>query len=330
MDGPENPVAGVTKSMAIVPANIPAVSRTVGRAARQSWNFTREAPTIPAVILLTLVFVAIFAPWIAPHDKLAPVTPSDGQCMARYGIANCPYIDDVPPFWDSEGSFRTPLGTDYLGRDILSRLMHGARISILVSLVGTVVAGTIGTILGVIAGYMGRWWDQVIMRITDAWLTIPTLVFAILLSAVTEPSVKNVIIILAAVFWSRYARLVRGEVLTLRERDFIKLAEVTGVSSFHIIFRHLIPNVMNTVVVFFTLIVGVAIIIEASLSFLNVGVPPPEPAWGLMISQERNSLLEGKWWLGVFPGACIALLVLSANMFGDWLRVRLDPQLRNR
>jgi len=298
----------------------------VGRA---SWGFLREAPMVPLIILSVLVFAAIFAPWIAPHDKLIPVTPAEGQCMARYNLSSCPYIDDVPPFWDSEGNWNTPLGTDYLGRDTLSRLIYGARISLIVALVGTFAAGVIGTTLGVIAGYMGKWWDVVIMRVTDAWLTLPTLVFAILLSSITGPSVRNVIIILAVVFWSRYARLVRAEVLTLRERDFIKLAESTGAGNFRIIRRHLLPNVMNTVMVFFTLIVGVSIIIEANLSFLGVGVPPPEPAWGLMISQERESLMEGKWWLGVFPGICIALMVLSANMFGDWLRIRLDPQLRN-
>jgi len=300
------------------------------------------------LILSVLVFVAIFAPWIAPHDKLKPVRASSEDCLSWYQITDCPYIDDRPPFWGKEtrevlnptggvasirvkeGNWSTPLGTDYLGRDVLSRLMYGARISLLVALTGTLIAGVIGTMLGVLAGYLGGWWDIIIMRITDAWLTLPTLIFAILLSSIAGPSIKNVIIILAVVFWSRYARLVRGEVLTLRERDFIKLAEVTGASKLRVIFRHLIPNVMNTVMVFFTLIVGVSIIIEANLSFLGVGVPPPEPAWGLMIAQERESLLEGKWWLAVFPGVCIALLVLGANLFGDWLRVRLDPQLRNR
>ena len=303
--------------------------RAFSRVVRLSWNFAREAPMVPLTILVVLVIAAVFAPWIAPHDKLVPVAPTEGQCMARYNLASCPYIDDVPPFWTSEGNWNTPLGTDYLGRDTLSRLIYGARISLVVALVGTLAAGVLGTTLGLMAGYLGGWWDVVIMRVTDAWLTLPTLVFAILLSAITGPSVRNVIIILAVVFWSRYSRLVRGEVLTLRERDFVKLAEATGASSFRIITKHLLPNVMNTVMVFFTLIVGVSIIIEANLSFLGVGVPPPEPAWGLMISQERESLMEGKWWLGVFPGVCIALLVLSANMFGDWLRVRLDPQLRN-
>jgi peptide/nickel transport system permease protein len=301
-------------------------SRQVGRLLR----FMRQLPMIPLLILGILAFIAIFADVIAPHSKLDPVQPTSAQCMAHYGMANCPYLEGVPPFWSEGGSLATPLGTDFLGRDVLSRLMHGARISLLVALMGTLVAGTIGTFLGVVAGYMGRWWDQVIMRITDAWLTLPSLVFAILLLSVRGPGVWNVVLVLALVFWSRYSRAVRGEVLALRERDYVKLAEINGIGKFRIMVRHLIPNVMNTVMVLFSLQVGVAVIIEASLSFLGVGVPPPEPSWGLMLAQERDAMMEGKWWLAVFPGICISLLVLSANMLGDWLRVYLDPQLRNR
>jgi len=302
----------------------------VARVARQSVWLARELPVIPLLVLASLAFVAIFAPVLAPHSKLDPIQPTREQCLARYGMANCPYIDNAPPFWFPDGRLDIPLGTDFLGRDILSRLMHGARISLVVALTGTLAAGIIGTWLGVLAGYMGRWWDLVIMRITDAWLTLPSLVFAILLASVRGPGLWNVVLILTMVFWSRYARVVRGEVLSLRERDFVKLAEITGVNKLRIIWRHIIPNVMNTVMVVFSLQIGVAVIIEASLSFLGVGVPPPEPSWGLMMAQERESLLEGRWWLEVFPGLCITLLVLSANMLGDWLRVRLDPQLRNR
>src|SRR6266446_5518380 len=302
----------------------------VARVARRSLLLTRELPVIPLLVLAVLTFVAIFAPVLAPHSKLDPVKPTQEQCMARYEMANCPYVDNLPPFWLPHGSWNLPLGTDYLGRDMLSRLMYGARISLVVALVGTLAAGIIGTWLGVLAGYLGGWWDQIIMRITDAWLTLPSLVFAILLASVRGPGLWNVVLILALVFWSRYSRAVRGEVLSLRERDFVKLAEINGIGKLTIIFRHLIPNVMNTVMVLFSLQVGVAVIIEASLSFLGVGVPPPEPSWGLMMAQERESLMEGRWWLEIFPGICITMLVLSANMLGDWLRVRLDPQLRNR
>src|SRR5215813_5757237 len=302
----------------------------VSQAVRRSSDVAREIPFIPLLVLTLLAFFAIFAPVIAPHSALDPVKPTREQCLAKYGIAACPYVDNVPPFWAEGGSLRAPLGTDFLGRDVLSRLMYGARISLVVALTGTVVAGAIGTLVGVLAGYMGRWWDQIIMRITDAWLTLPSLVFAILISSVRGPGVWNVELILALVFWSRYSRAVRGEVLALRARDFVKLAEINGISKWRIITRHLLPNVMNTVMVLFSLQVGVAVIIEASLSFLGVGVPPPEPSWGLMMSQERESLMEGRWWLEIFPGTCITLLVLSANMLGDWLRVRLDPQLRNR
>lgn len=300
------------------------------RAARLSYRLVADLPTVPLLILSVLVFVAVFAPILAPHGKLDPVKPTPEQCVAKFGTPSCPYVDYVPPFWAKTGTFETPLGTDFLGRDVLSRLMHGARISLIVALTGTLFAGAIGTLLGVLAGYMGKWWDQVIMRITDAWLTLPSLVFAILLSSVRGPGLWNVVLILALVFWSRYSRAVRGEVLSLRERDFVKLAEINGIGKLTIIFRHLIPNVMNTVMVLFSLQVGIAVIIEASLSFLGVGVPPPEPSWGLMMAQERESLMDGKWWLAVFPGIGITMLVLSANMLGDWLRVRLDPQLRNR
>jgi peptide/nickel transport system permease protein len=315
--------------MATVLQRAPTAS-PLARLARTGYRWVSGAPTVPLLILGVLAFVAIFAPVLAPHGKLTPVPPTAGQCQAKFGMPSCPYVDNVPPFWMRGGSFDTPLGTDFLGRDVLSRLMYGARISLVVALTGTLFAGAVGTLLGVCAGYLGKWWDQIIMRVTDAWLTLPSLVFAILLSSVRGPGLWNVVVILALVFWSRYSRAVRGEVLSLRERDFVKLAEINGIGKATIVFRHLIPNVMNTVMVLFSLQVGVAVVIEASLSFLGVGVPPPEPSWGLMMAQERESLMDGRWWLPVFPGIGITLLVLSANMLGDWLRVRLDPQLRNR
>jgi peptide/nickel transport system permease protein len=227
------------------------------------------------------------------------------------------------------GSLATPLGTDFQGRDILSRLIYGARVSLLVGLMGTLVAGGIGTALGILSGYVGGWVDQIIMRVTDAWLALPAIVFAIFLAAMLGPSMWNIIAILGLVYWTRYARVIRGEVLSLRERDFVKLAEIAGASKLRVIKKHILPNVMNTATVLASLTVGVVIIAEASLSFLGVGVPPPQPAWGLMLSEARATLMAGQWWLTVFPGACIMLIVLATQLFGDWLRVRLDPQLRN-
>jgi len=305
---------------------IPPLSRRAWRPLR----IVRELPTLPLLVVAVLVLVALLAPMIAPHDKISPVPPTKALCQAKFGLDSCPYVDGLPPFWAEGGSLRAPLGTDFLGRDVLSRLMYGARISLIVALTGTIVAGAIGTLIGIVAGYLGRWWDQILMRITDAWLTLPSLVFAILLSSVRGPGVANVVLILGLVFWSRYSRAVRGEVLALRERDFVRLAEINGISKVRIIFRHLLPTVMNTVLVLFSLQAGVAVIIEASLSFLGVGVPPPEPSWGLMMAEGRDALMDGTWWLAVFPGICISLLVLSANMLGDWMRIRLDPQLRNR
>jgi peptide/nickel transport system permease protein len=274
----------------------------------------REAPLIAVVLLGGLILVACLAELIAPYDPTLPVPRA--QMF-------------VPPFWMEGGSTATPLGTDFQGRDILSRLIYGARVSLIVGIMGTLVAGGIGTCLGILSGYVGGWVDQVIMRVTDAWLALPAIVFAIFLAAMVGPSMWNIIVILGAVYWTRYARVIRGEVLTLREREFVKLAEIAGASRLRVIKRHILPNVMNTATVLASLTVGVVIIAEASLSFLGVGVPPPQPAWGLMLSEARSTLMAGQWWLTVFPGVCIALIVLATQLFGDWLRVRLDPQSRN-
>ena len=274
----------------------------------------REAPRAAVVILGGLMFVAIFANLIAPYDPTLPVQGA--------GVFD-------PPFWMEGGRVATLLGTDFQGRDILSRLIYGARVSLIVGLMGTLVAGGIGTAMGIVSGYVGGWVDQIIMRVTDAWLALPAIVFAIFLAAMVGPSMWNIIVILGGVYWTRYARVIRGEVLTLRERDYVKLAEIAGASKWRVIKRHILPNVLNTATVLASLTVGVVIIAEASLSFLGVGVPPPEPAWGLMLSEARSTLMAGQWWLTVFPGLCIALIVLATQLFGDWLRVRLDPQQRN-
>jgi peptide/nickel transport system permease protein len=300
-------MATVLRDRSLAPVTPPGRLGTAVKAAR-------EAPLLAVVILGGLVVVALLADLIAPYD---PTLPVEGA-----GIFD-------PPFWMEGGRAATLLGTDFLGRDILSRLIHGARVSLIVGLMGTLVAGGLGTLLGILAGYVGGWVDQIIMRLTDAWLALPAIVFAIFLAAMIGPSMWNIVVILGAVYWTRYARVIRGEVLTLRERDFVKLAEIAGASRYRVIKRHILPNVMNTATVLASLTVGVVIIAEASLSFLGVGVPPPQPARGLMLSEARPTLMAGQWWLTVFPGLCILLIVLATQLFGDWLRVRLDPQTRN-
>ena len=298
-------------AIATHPTEVPGRAGSRVRAAVQA---VREAPLLAVVILGALLLAALLADVLAPYDPTVPV--KDAQMF-------------VPPFWMEGGSAATPLGTDFQGRDILSRLIHGARVSLVVGLMGTLVAGGIGTAMGILSGYLGGWVDQIIMRVTDAWLALPAIVFAIFLAAMIGPSMWNIIFILGAVYWTRYARVIRGEVLTLREREFVKLAEIAGASRLRVIKRHILPNVLNTATVLASLTVGVVIIAEASLSFLGVGVPPPQPAWGLMLSEARPTLMAGQWWLTVFPGACILLIVLATQLFGDWLRVRLDPQTRN-
>jgi len=269
-------------------------------------------PWIPTAILSTIALVAIFA------NVLAPYNPEVGVLGDRFR----------PPAWQTGGSEAHLLGTDHVGRDVLSRLIFGARVSMVVGFTAVIVAGILGTALGILSGYLGGWVDQVIMRVTDTWLALPALTFAIFLAAVVGPSEMNIVIILGAVYWTRYARVIRGEVLSLRERDFVRLAIVAGCSKKTIMRRHILPNVLNSAVVLGTLMLGVVIVTEAALSFLGVGVPPPKPAWGLMLADGKKGLMAGYWWLTVLPGLCIMLMVLSANLLGDWLRVKLDPQLR--
>lgn len=270
--------------------------------------------TLAALLLFSFVIVAVFAPILAPHS------PTLGTLSARL----------LPPAWIDTGRSQFLLGTDHLGRDVLSRLIYGARISLSVGLAAVLVAGTVGTTLGIVAGYLGSFADQLIMRVVDAWMAMPSLVFAIFLAAMVGQSTVNVVLILGLVYWTRYTRLVRGEVLSLRERDFVKLAIVTGASPLRIMLRHILPNVVNTTLVLATLMLGVVIVTEASLSFLGVGVPPPQAAWGLMLADGKQAMMVGKWWLTVLPGLCIMLTVLSASVLGDYLRDRFDPKGRMR
>ena len=298
--------------MAATTAN-PALDRapTAG-ALRRVWTLLRRYPIVPVgVLLIVLVIPAVFAEVAAPHD------PIDGDLRARL----------LPPAWTDGGEWSHPLGTDRLGRDILSRMIHGARTAALVSLAALAVGGTIGSLLGLLAGYFGGWWDHVIMRLVDINLSLPLILLALVLVVLFEPGTATTVAVVALLLWSRYARQVRAEALTLKEMDFVARARVAGASNLRIIFRHIFPNVVNTIIVLATLQVGNVILLEASLSFLGAGIPPPNPAWGVMIAEGRDYITTS-WWLSVIPGLAIMLTVLSMNLFGDWLRDRLDPKLR--
>jgi len=268
-------------------------------------------PWFPGIVLAALVFTAVFAPYLAPHS------PTDGDITQK----------SIPPVWMERGDREHPLGTDRFGRDVLSRIIWGSRISLLVSLVAIGVAGTFGTLLGLISGYRGGLTDTILMRLTDIGLSLPTILIAVVLVAVSEPSFKNVVLVIALLLWPRFARQIRGETLAIKEYDFVALAVVAGRSSAWIIRRHIFPNVVPTLLVISTLQVGYVILLEGTLSFLGVGVPPPNPAWGLMIADGRGFLATA-WWISLFPGLAMLLTILAVNLMGDWLRDHLDPKLR--
>src|SRR5947209_18456257 len=270
-----------------------------------------EVPWFPGLILGALVFTAVFAGYLAPHS------PTAGDITQKL----------IPPLWMERGDWEHPLGTDRFGRDVLSRIIHGSRISLIVSLIAIGVSGTFGTLLGLISGYRGGLTDTVLMRLTDVGLSLPTVLIAVVLVAVSEPSFRNVVLVIALLLWPRFARQIRGETLAIKEHDFVALAVVAGRSSAWIIRRHIFPNVVPTLLVSSTLQVGYVILLEGTLSFLGVGVPPPNPAWGLMIADGRGFLATA-WWLSLFPGLALLLTVLAVNLMGDWLRDHLDPRLR--
>ena len=268
-------------------------------------------PVLPiAILTIVLIVPALFSNWIAPYG------PEEIDLRARL----------VPPVFFG-GSWEHVLGTDRLGRDILSRTMHGAWYALSISAVGILVGVVIGTTLGLIAGYARGWFDTIVMRLVDISLALPAMLLALALAALWGPSFTSVIIVVAFVLWAYFARQVRAEVLSLRERDFVARAKVAGSSHLTILRRHILANVVNTIVVLATLQVGIVITLEASLSFLGIGIPRPIPTWGLLVSDGRQ-LLVSAWWLSFFPGLAILLTVLSVNLFGDWLRDRLDPKLR--
>lgn len=282
------------------------------------WPFRRSAagrqrrlPLFSAGIIALLVFVSIFAELVSPAD------PFHQTLRARL----------LPPVWEAKGSWAHILGSDQLGRDVLARIIYGARVSLAAGCLTVLLATAIGVTAGLVAGYYRGWVDAVLMQFADAMLSIPIILLALILAVTVGPSFANIIVAIAFILWARYARVIRGETLSLMQRDFIAQARISGCSAQRIILVHLLPNTLNTIIVLFTLQVGYVIIVESSLSFLGAGIPPPTPAWGTMVAEGRGYIASA-WWVAFFPGLAICLVVLSFNIFGDWVRDRLDPKLR--
>lgn len=332
------------------------------------WGEIRRIPIIPLFVLIVFLIVpAAFADVLAQHDhtigdlgrvleppawvpdrqteqvivqrardKNAEVSLNNARRNAESGAATLvdangngqPDIGEIMVRVEPGGSWEYPLGTDKQGRDVLSRLMHGARISLAVSCLAIMLGGILGTGLGMLAAFKGGLTDAILMRIVDIKLAFPSILLALTLVVAIGSGFSTVVIVIALLLWARYARVVRGEALTIKERDFIDRARVAGASNLRIMGRHIFPNVFNTVIVLATLEVGHVIILEATLSFLGAGIPRPQPAWGLMAADGRE-VITSSWWIFLFPCLAIVLTVLSMNLLGDWLRDRLDPKLRN-
>jgi peptide/nickel transport system permease protein len=271
----------------------------------------RNVPWICAFVIAAMILMAIFAPLLAPHS------PIDQTLRDKL----------LPPVWLDGGNSKYILGTDAFGRDILSRLIYGARVSLIVAALALTVGGGVGLFIGIVAGYMGGIVETILMRVVDAAFTFPAILFALLLAVTMGQGLGTLVIAISLLLWASFARIIRGEVLALKPRDFVALAKVRGCSDLRIMLTHILPNVFNTFMVLVTLNIGVVIIAEAALSFLGAGIPPPTPTWGLMVSEGRGRIAEA-WWVSLIPGLAITALVLSVNLFGDWLRDQLDPRLR--
>jgi peptide/nickel transport system permease protein len=286
----------------------------------------RTSPLAVAAALVALVCVvcSVFAGYIAPHNPFDLATLELGDSR-------------LPPVWVSGGSSKYLLGTDNQGRDILSALMYGARISLVVGIASVVLSMLIGVTLGLLAGFLGRWVDTALMRLCDVMLSFPAILVALLIAGVGRALFPNaqgslafgvLIISITLTGWVPYARTVRGSTLVERNKEYVQAARVTGVSSFRIMRRHVLPNVLGPVMVLATLQVATAIIIEATLSFLGVGAPVTTPSLGTLISIGKDFLFSGEWWITVFPGLMLVAISLSVNLLGDWLRDALNPRLR--
>ena len=264
------------------------------------------------LILFIVTFVAIFGPQLAPFD------PNRQNIMMRL----------LEPGEAGAGDLTYWLGSDQLGRDVFSRLLYGARVSLLVGVAAIAVGGTIGIIAGLVSGYYGGWIDDVIMRMGDIQLAFPFILLAIMFLVVLGPGLVNIILVLGIGQWITYARIVRAQTLSLREKEYVEAARAMGDSTFSILFRTILPNIIAPLTVIASFNVAGVILSEAALSFLGLGVPPDVPTWGSMLSESRDHLLSNKWWMSLFPGLAIIFTVLAFNIIGDWLRDFLDPRLK--
>jgi peptide/nickel transport system permease protein len=271
----------------------------------------RLPPFFPSFIILLTLFCAVSGNYIAPHD------PIEMDLINRL----------KPPVWVKGGDWSYPLGTDKLGRDILSRIIVGSKISMAVAVMSLAIGGFFGVSAALIAVYFRGWVENLIMRVVESLQPLPVIFIGMILAIVFGPSFFGVVFSMAFIVWARYCRSLRGEALSVMQRDFVDLAKVAGASPMRIMLRHILPNIANTIMVLLTLMVGWAILVEALLSFLGAGIPPPTPSWGRMISEGRDYIAKA-WWLSAIPGVAILMVVLAFNMFGDWLRDRLDPKLR--
>jgi peptide/nickel transport system permease protein len=290
------------------------------------WHSFRNSPVamVAAAVALLCVFCAAFAPWVAPHNPfdLASLELSDAR---------------LPPAWEAEGRAKYLLGTDDQGRDILSALMYGARISLLVGLAAVLLSVVVGVGLGLLAGFVGGRIDAFIMRVCDVMLSFPPILIALLIDGVGRALFPNahdtlafavLILAIALSGWVKYARTVRGSTLVERNKEYVQAARVIGVPRWRIMARHVLPNVTGPVLVLATIDIGQAILIEATLSFLGVGVPPTQPSLGTLIRVGNDFLFSGEWWITIFPGVVLVMIALSVNLLGDWLRDALNPRLR--
>lgn len=270
-------------------------------------------PLIAMCILVAVVVLALFGPTLAPRD------PNRQDLFSRLV---------APMTADRTGAISFPLGTDSLGRDVLSRLMYGARISLLVGFMAVAIGGTIGTLVGLTAGYFGGAFDDIVMRIADIQLAFPFILLAIMVLVVLGEGVANLVIVLGIGQWVTYARVARGQAISQREKDYVEAMRAVGAREWRIMIREVLPNIIAPLIVIASFNVAGVILSEASLSFLGLGVPANIPTWGSMLADSRSQLLSGKWWLAVFPGLAIMFTTLSLNILGDWMRDFLDPRLR--